>query len=105
MHLGHAEPLAVALAQDYYADLEMISEAIRRRGSFHVIHRVTVFKVDVFVMENTAFAHENMTRRIALELPDVGRALYFTPPEDIVLHKRLWYAMGGGVSDRQWAVV
>ena len=99
---GYAEPLAGALSQEYYVDVEMIAEAIRRRGSFNVIHLATMFKIDVFVMEDTAFARENMARRIALEIPDVGRTLYFTSPEDIVLHKLLWYAMGGGVSDRQW---
>jgi hypothetical protein len=102
LHLGHAEPLARVLSPDYYADVEMIVNAIRRRGSFNVIHLATLFKIDVFVMEDTAFARENMARRIALELPDVGRTLYFTSPEDIVLHKLLWYAMGSGVSDRQW---
>ena len=53
-------------------------------------------------MEDTAFARENMRRRMALHVPDVGRILYFTSPEDIVLHKILWYAMSDGVSDRQW---
>ena len=53
-------------------------------------------------MEATAFARENMDRRVAIEIPDLGRALYFTSPEDIVLHKLLWYVMGGNVSDRQW---
>ena len=99
---GYAEPLARALSPDYYADVEMIANAIRSRGSFNVIHLATLFKIDVFVMEDTAFARENMARRIALELSDVGRTLYFTSPEDIVLHKLLWYAMGSGVSDRQW---
>src|SRR5712691_12639611 len=30
------------------------------------------------------------------------RTLYICAPEDIVLHKLLWYAAGSGVSDRQW---
>jgi hypothetical protein len=102
LRLEHAEPLAGALSQDYYVDVDMITEAIRRRVSFNVIHLATMFKIDVFVMEDTAFARQNMARRIALELPDLGRTLYFTSPEDIVLHKLLWYAIGGGVSDRQW---
>jgi hypothetical protein len=101
VRLEHAELLARALSQDYYVDVDMITDAIRRRGSFNVIHLATMFKIAVFVIEDTAFARQNMARRIALELPDVGRSLYFTSPEDIVLHKLLWYAMGGGVSDRQ----
>ena len=102
LHAGHAEPLADALTSDYYVDVDMIREAIGRRGTFNVIHLATMFKIDVFVMEATAFARQNMARRVALDIPDLGRVLYFTSPEDIVLHKLLWYAMGGGVSDRQW---
>ena len=102
VRLAHAEPLDDALTLDYYVDVDMIREAIGRRGTFNVIHLATMFKIDVFVMEATAFARENMDRRVAIEIPDLGRALYFTSPEDIVLHKLLWYVMGGNVSDRQW---
>ena len=46
-----------------------------------------MFKVDVFVPEETPFARVNMQRRVALEVPELGRSLYFCAPEDIVLHK------------------
>jgi hypothetical protein len=100
--LQHAEPLAATLSQHYYVDAEMIQQAVRRCGSFNVIHLATMFKIDVFVPEDTPFARSNMQRRVALEVPEVGRTLYFCAPEDIVLHKLLWYRAGGGVSDRQW---
>jgi hypothetical protein len=61
-----------------------------------------MFKVDIFVPQDTPFARENMHRRSALEVPEVGRTLYICASEDIVLHKLLWYAAGGGASDRQW---
>jgi hypothetical protein len=98
----HAEPLTATLSQDYYVDLAMIAEAIAHRRSFNVIRLSTMFKVDVFVPEETPFAHENMARRVAIEVPELGRALYFAAPEDVILHKLRWYAMGSGVSDRQW---
>jgi len=100
--LEQAEALAAALSQDYYIDVEMLHNAVRRCGSFNVIHLASMFKVDVFVPEDTPFAHANMQRRVALEVPEVGRTLYFCSPEDIVLHKLLWYRAGSGVSDRQW---
>ena len=53
-----------------------------------------MFKVDIFVPQDTPFARENMRRRIALEVPEIGRTLYVCAPEDIVLHKLLWYAAG-----------
>jgi hypothetical protein len=102
LSLEHAEPLAAALSQHYYADVEMIQHAIRRRRSFNVIHLASMFKIDVFVPEDTPFARSNMQRRVAVEVPEAGRALYFCAPEDIVLHKLLWYRAGSGVSDRQW---
>jgi hypothetical protein len=61
-----------------------------------------MFKVDIFVPQDIPFARENMRRRIALDVPEIGQTLYVCAPEDIVLHKLLWYAAGSGVSDRQW---
>jgi len=102
LHLEQAEAFATALWRDYYVDVEMVQHAVRRCGSFNVIHLASMFKVDVFVPEETPFARANMHRRVALEVPEVGRTLYFCSPEDIVLHKLLWYRAGSGVSDRQW---
>lgn len=98
----HAAPLAQALQGTYYADPERIAHAIKTRRSFNVIHLGTAYKVDVFVSKDTPFARQNMAQRVLLEVPGLGRSLYFSSSEDIVLHKLLWYADGGGVSDRQW---
>jgi hypothetical protein len=38
-----------ALGDDYYADPDMIRDAVARRASFNLVHRPTMFKVDVFV--------------------------------------------------------
>jgi hypothetical protein len=102
LQLPHAAPFARSLEGRYYADPERIAYAIRRRTSFNVIHLETVYKVDVFVSQDTPFARGNMERRISFEFPELGRSLYLASPEDIVLHKLLWYADAGGVSDRQW---
>jgi hypothetical protein len=98
----HAAPFISALGTDYYADLERIQHGIQVRRSFNVIHMPTGFKVDVFVLTDSAFARANMSRRVALDVPQLGRTLWFSSPEDIVLHKLQWFVAGGGVSDRQW---
>lgn len=98
----HVAPFARSLEGTYYADAERIAHAVRRRTSFNVIHLETMYKVDVFISKHTPFARENMARRVALEIPGLGRSLYLASPEDIVLHKLLWYADASGVSDRQW---
>ena len=48
LRMEHAEPLAQALGDAFYADVEMMRDAIRRHGSFNLIHLETMFKVDVF---------------------------------------------------------
>lgn len=55
MNAAHAEPLARLLRSDFYVDVDMILDAVRRRASFNVIHLATMFKADVFVM-NLNFA-------------------------------------------------
>src|SRR5690606_7490377 len=45
---AHAEPLARLLRSDFYVDVDMILDAVRRRASFNVIHLATMFKADVF---------------------------------------------------------
>ena len=99
----HAEPLARALGDAFYADVGMIADAVRRRSSFNVIHRETMFKVDVFVAKPRAFDRAQLARRqlhVLSEAPE--RRAYVTTAEDIVLAKLEWYRMGGEISDRQW---
>jgi hypothetical protein len=99
----HAEPLAQALCDAFYVDVESIQDAIRRRSSFNVIHLETMFKVDVFVRKRRPFDQAQFERRQAqVVATDPERTAYVASPEDIVLAKLEWYRMGGEVSDRQW---
>ncbi len=99
----HAEPLAQTLGDAFYADAEMIRDAIRRHGSFNLIHLETMFKVDVFVAKPRAFDRSQLARRqLHLVGEDPERRAYVTSAEDIVLSKLEWYRMGGETSDRQW---
>lgn len=102
----HAEPLAQALGNAFYADVEMIRDAIRRHGSFNLIHLETMFKVDVFVAKPRAFDRSQLARRqLHLLSEDPEHHAYVTSAEDIVLSKLEWYRMGSEVSDRQWSDV
>jgi hypothetical protein len=103
LRMEHVEPLAQALGDVFYADVEMIRDAVRRHGSFNVIHLDTMFKVDVFVARPRAFDRSQLARRqLHLLSEDPQCHAYVTSAEDIVLSKLEWYRMGGGVSDRQW---
>ncbi|MCD6553417.1 MAG: hypothetical protein J7M16_05345 [Anaerolineae bacterium] len=103
LRLEHAAPLAQALSDMFYVDVESIRDAIRRRSSFNLIHLETMFKVDVFVRKQRPFDQAQFERRVAqIVATDPERTAYVATPEDIVLAKLEWYRMGGEVSDRQW---
>ena len=103
LHSEHVEPLTQALRDAFYADADMMRDAIRRHSSFNVIHLETMFKVDVFVAKPRAFDRSQLARReLHLLSEDPERRAYVTSAEDIVLAKLEWYPMGGEISDRQW---
>lgn len=100
----HARPLEEALAADFYVDEDMILDAVAREGMFNVVHNDTAMKVDLYVLKKSAWDQEAFSRRRLDSVEDVpGAATYpFGTSEDILLHKLVWYRMGGEVSERQW---
>lgn len=103
----HAERLAAALSADYYVDLDMIRDAVARKGMFNVVHSGTALKVDVYVLKDDAWDQESFRRRRSDLLSDLPGAKPYSvgSPEDILLHKLAWYRLGGEVSERQWGDV
>ncbi len=103
LRLEHTGPLAQALGNAFYADAEMMRNAISHHSSFNLIHLETMFKVDVFVAKPRAFDRSQLARRqLHLLSEDPEYRVYVTSAEDIVLSKLEWYRIGGKVSDRQW---
>lgn len=96
-------PLVQMLGEDFYADAELMREAIGQRGSFNLIHLESMFKVDVFVARPRDFDSAQLARRqLHLLGEDPERWAYVTSAEDTVLAKLEWYWLGGEASDRQW---
>src|SRR5438270_375366 len=93
LRLEHVPQLVTSLEAEFYVDGDMIRDAIHQRSSFNVLHLSTAYKVDVFVLKSGLWAREEMARRrqerIGVE-PDVA-SLYFSSPEDTLLHKLEWY--------------
>jgi len=103
MRLEHIPGFVSSLSTAFYADDEMIRDAIRHKSSFNLIHLETAYKVDVFIPKQRAFDRMQLERRVdSLIIGDPEKTIYVTSPEDIVLSKLEWYRMGGEVSDRQW---
>lgn len=103
----HVAEFASSLEDEFYVDIEMIHNAVSHRDSFNVILKETMDKADIFIMKPTPHADEEMKRRQLVKMGPEEDALkiFIASPEDTILHKLLWYKMGGGISDRQWGDV
>ncbi|MCS6939426.1 MAG: DUF6036 family nucleotidyltransferase [Roseiflexaceae bacterium] len=96
-------PLIAALSHEFYADDEMIKDAIAHRSSFNFIHYETAFKVDVFIRKLRAFDQMQLERRQPVVIAaNPEESVYIVSAEDIILSKLEWYRLGGEVSERQW---
>jgi hypothetical protein len=103
MQFEHVQPFIESLQDEFYMDEEMIAEAIERHSSFNIIHRETMFKVDVFIPHERPFLQSQLARAKKQTFTFESEvSAKFASPEDTVLSKLEWYRMGGEVSDRQW---
>lgn len=103
MRLEHLQPFVSALQDEFYMDDEMITKSILSNTSFNIIHRESMFKVDVFIPRPRPFLQSQLVRaqrQIFLFESEVSAK--FCSSEDIVLVKLEWYRMGGEASERQW---
>jgi hypothetical protein len=103
MQMEHRQPFVIALQDEFYIDGEMIAESIQRHTSFNIIHRESMFKVDIFIPHPRPFLQSQLDRaRNQTFLFEKEISAKFSSPEDIILAKLEWYRDGGEVSERQW---
>jgi len=103
---NNAQKLLELLKPGYYVSKDAVSNALRQRSSFNVIHFETAFKIDIFVRKDTPFEKQLLSRRKLLKLSDtLEKSFSIVSPEDIVLLKMLWYRDSNCTSERQWADV
>ena len=103
MRPEHIQPFVAALENEFYIDDEMIAESIQRNSSFNIIHRESMFKVDVFIPRPRPFLQSQLARAQRQTFPyETEIGANFASPEDVILAKLEWYRMGGEVSDCQW---
>jgi hypothetical protein len=99
----HVRPLVATLQDAFYADEQMIQQAVQRRSSFNLIHLETMFKIDIFLTKSRAFDQQQLTRRVAAPVSDdAAKQIWVLSAEDSVLAKLDWFRMGGETSERQW---
>ncbi len=86
-----------SLQETYYADEIMAIDALHRRFMFNVIHLASTFKVDLIIKKSSPYEDEAFARRVRGTI--IKKERWFISPEDIILAKLQWHAMGG--SERQ----
>lgn len=103
MRPKHLKPFEQALENDFYVDEEMIADSIQSKSRFNIIHRESMFKVDVFIPRERPFLQSQLARvqRQSFDF-ETKVSANFCSPEDTILAKMEWYRMGGEISERQW---
>jgi hypothetical protein len=103
LKLNNVHSLVQILQASYYIDEEMVSDAVRLRSSFNLIHLETMLKIDIFVIKDSLYAREAFSRKKRDKLDEEQSTEYYiASPEDVIINKLEWFRMGGNVSDRQW---
>ncbi len=103
---NQVQKLVDLLQAAFYIDADMVLDAIRRYGSFNMIHLETMLKMDVFIFKNDDVSRAEMSRRRSYRLADDSDdCLFVASAEDIIVNKLVWYQLGGQLSDRQWTDV
>lgn len=91
-----------AVTGEFFVDAAWATQEVRRRGSFQLVHRTSMIRVDVFVPAWTGLHAWKWRNRRRVAIGPDGASLDVTSAEGIVLQKLVWYRDGGEVSDRQW---
>ncbi len=103
LQIQHVDQFVARLQDSYYIDASIIRDAIAKQSSFNLLHLATMLKVDVFILKRSAFDEAAFQRARPQWLDDPqSEQVLFTSPEDIILHKLVWYQLSGEVSERQW---
>lgn len=103
MRAEHIQPFVSGLQNEFFVDKQMIAESIQTNSSFNIIHRESMFKVDVFIPLPRPF-HQSQLKRAQRQTfatdPEVSAR--FASAEDTILSKLEWYRQRGEVSESQW---
>lgn len=74
--------------EDFYVDKDQISEAIKYKNMFNIIHNDSVFKVDFIVRKDSLYRTTEFQRKRSIKIDD--REIWIVAPEDLIISKLLW---------------
>ena len=102
--LDNGPCLVSELQRRFHIEADALTEAEALASgprSFQAIHEESVFKVDVFLMDDSSFERWETETAERLELFEGVFGLVLAP-EAIALEKLRWYDLSNRSSDRQW---
>jgi len=100
----HVDPLASAIESSFYADRDMMRDAIAHQHEFNLIELSTMFKIDIFVPPLDVVVRRELERGCAMVVDqERNLAMRIASPEDTIAQKLRWYRLGHEISERQWA--
>ena len=104
LHPAQAAAFAEQLSGEFYADADMIRDALRAGRSFNLIHFASSYKFDIFPLSSDPYHQMQFSRRVVRDIVLGGETLAVpvATAEDTLLMKLVWYRSGGEVSERQW---
>jgi hypothetical protein len=80
-------------APEFYFDETLARSVARKGGLFNIIHPASGFKLDIYVPTDEIEERQVENARLLPALPD--RSARFSPPEELILKKLQFCAMGG----------
>ncbi|HEX7588999.1 MAG TPA: hypothetical protein VF478_11840 [Anaerolineae bacterium] len=84
-----AEQLAHQFPKDFYADAQMMRQAVEQQFMFNVIDPASGLKIDFWILKRDAYDTERFRRRCKQMI--FGREILMPSPEDVILSKLTWY--------------
>lgn len=107
VRMEHVDPLSAELAGEFYAEAEMMRQALRTGRVFNLIHFASSYKFDIYPVASEPYHQAAFARRRLKKYPLEGQELtfYVASAEDTILAKLAWYRSGNEVSERQWSDV
>lgn len=96
--------LAAKWDSEFYVSEPAMWTAAQSGRSFNLIHYASAMKIDIFVIKGDSFNASVLQRRVsrAVVIGDETLSIWLATPEDVVLHKLLWFRKGNETSERQW---
>lgn len=75
-------------ADDFFVDREMISEEVKKKGMFNLIHTKYVIKIDFILRKESAWQEMMFARRQKIRIDKISA--WIISIEDLVIAKLLW---------------